>query len=435
MAACAALIGIAVIAGVFGRDAGPAVKPLLAIGATVCALVDIIIASIFLAQFHASGRVFFGLLSLAYGVSGLLTVGYLAASPGMLSSNLASGAQDQAPTILWCLWHCAFPLLVLCGALNEGDRSFTSRRTIASVSVAIVALPMLAAAGIYAAVVTHGNMLPHLIVSGALQPLYSVVVLPAIATLNGCVCFYIFGRYRAMTPLMLWVGVATFSATLDVMMVEVSGTPYSYASDAGRLITILTAGIVLVMFLFEISSLYERSNKVEHADVLTSLDERRAFATQYDLVHKRAQRVRESVGLIVIDVDYFNVYDKTLGEFAGDATLRRVAHALTGCTPHPPDLVTRNGREEFAISVHDTELEDVLMLAERCRKSIENLGIIYGETAWGQVTISLGVAYASDSLFTDTVDMFETAERALFDAKERGGNSVVAARVKVRNVA
>ncbi len=433
IAICAALLGTAVLAGLFGRDAGPEVKPLLAICATICAVVDLIIAFIFLAQFHASGRAFFGLLAVAYAVGGLLTCGYLATYPGAFSA--ASGPQDQTPTVLWCISNFIFPALVLCGALNEGGRSFTSRRTISILSVAIIVAPLLAAAAICAAVVTHREMLPHLTSAAGNQPLYSLAILPAIATFNGCVCFYIFARDRALTPLMLWVGVTTFSATLDVIMVELSGTPNSYASDAGRLIAVFTVCIVLVMFLFEISSLYERINRAERSDVLTSLDERRAFATQYDIAHKKAQRTRQSIGLIVIDVDYFKVYDETLGEYAGDACLRRVAHALSAVTPKPPDLVTRNGREEFAISLTDTPLEEVLMLAERCRKGIENLGIIHGETAWGQITVSVGVAFASDSLFTDTVDMFETAERALFNAKDRGGNTVAAARVKVRNVA
>ena len=435
VAVCATLLGTAILAGLFGRDAAPEVKPLLATCGTICALVDIIIAFIFLGQFHASGRAFFGILAAAYTMGGLLTCGYLATYPGTFSGNVASAAHDQAPTVLWCLWHSIFPALVLFGALNESKRSFTSRKTIAILSVAIPVATVLASVAIVAAVVTHRDMLPQLIISGAYQPLYSLAILPAIATFNGCVCFFIFARDRALTPLMLWVGVTTFSATLDVIMAELSGTPNSYASDAGRLLAVCTVSIVLIMFLFEIAAIYERINRAEHTDVLTSLDERRAFATQYDIVHKKAQRTRHSVALIVIDVDYFKVYDETVGEYAGDACLRRVAHALSGVTPRPPDLVTRNGREEFAISLTDTELEDVLMLAERCRKGIENLGIIHGETAWGQITISVGVAYASDSLFTDTVDMFETAERALFNAKDRGGNTVAAARVKVRNAA
>jgi diguanylate cyclase (GGDEF)-like protein len=91
-------------------------------------------------------------------------------------------------------------------------------------------------------------------------------------------------------------------------------------------------------------------------------------------------------------------------------------------------MVARSGGEEFAILLPNTPLEGALQIAEMIRKKIYQLKISHQKSLVSEyVTLSLGVATQIPSSDLQPKDLMTTADQALYLAKERGRNCVVAA--------
>ena len=89
-------------------------------------------------------------------------------------------------------------------------------------------------------------------------------------------------------------------------------------------------------------------------------------------------------------------------------------------------LVARYGGEEFALLLPGLDLERATALAEEARKAIEDLLITHAEAACGLVTISIGVESLVPENGRPAADLVEAADNALYAAKRRGRNMVVA---------
>jgi two-component system chemotaxis family response regulator WspR len=142
------------------------------------------------------------------------------------------------------------------------------------------------------------------------------------------------------------------------------------------------------------------------------------------LVFHNARRRHESVGLLVVDIDFFKHFNDSYGHLAGDDCLRAVAREMATCATRPLDLVARFGGEEFAVVLPNMQLEGVLVVGERIRAVVERLEIVHGTQALGNVTISIGAAFTEDPHSIDEAALFEIADQALYKAKERGRNRV-----------
>ncbi len=134
---------------------------------------------------------------------------------------------------------------------------------------------------------------------------------------------------------------------------------------------------------------------------------------------KRCVRYGCEASLIMFDLDHFKNVNDTYGHLAGDEVLRQVSLALKQ-TVRETDIVGRYGGEEFGVIVSDSDLKAGEGLAERIRKSIEQLKIVYEGQAI-PVTVSLGVAeFQSD--MPSHEKLIACADQALYHAKETGRN-------------
>jgi diguanylate cyclase (GGDEF)-like protein len=198
----------------------------------------------------------------------------------------------------------------------------------------------------------------------------------------------------------------------------------------------LGVGILLFSLMIEayLRVLRRMDNELQDAalmDGLTRIPNRRRF---FEVVHKewpRAQRFFRPLTIILCDVDNFKKYNDVYGHVRGDRCLHDVAQALQKSVHRPGDVVARYGGEEFAVILPETTLEAAREVAEKCRLSVQELGIEHAANAnFGVVTISVGVACVVPEDALHYGDLIEMADQALYESKERGRNCVSLYRTK-----
>ena len=174
----------------------------------------------------------------------------------------------------------------------------------------------------------------------------------------------------------------------------------------------------------------EKTNKelqrLTSLDGLTGIANRRRFDEYLEQEWMRAMRAGKLVSLILTDIDHFKPYNDNYGHQGGDEVLRRVAQTIGQGAHRPGDLAARYGGEEFAIILPDTDPQGAEMVAEKIRKSVEDLAIQHAfSSAADYVTISMGVASIIPREGGLPSVLIEAADEALSEAKHTGRNRFV----------
>ena len=157
-------------------------------------------------------------------------------------------------------------------------------------------------------------------------------------------------------------------------------------------------------------------------DYLTGIPNRRHFITRCNAEIARTARTGKPLSLGIIDLDYFKSINDTYGHGAGDAVLASVAAACHE-TLRGFDVIGRWGGEEFAVLLPDADLPHAEQIAERLRKSIEELDIPYNGTMLS-LTASIGMAEMISGGTDNIDDLMKRADEALYRAKDLGRNRV-----------
>ncbi|MCP1109962.1 GGDEF domain-containing protein [Ohessyouella blattaphilus] len=163
-------------------------------------------------------------------------------------------------------------------------------------------------------------------------------------------------------------------------------------------------------------------------DALTGIYNRRGF---FDYLDKKYDQQPVSQGVFVVlmaDVDFFKRYNDRNGHLEGDACLMKVAQTLKETLGKYDGAVARYGGEEFLGVFESGSIESALDIAEECRLAIENRNMtgkrVEGEEN-GPVTISVGLAFASEKQLIHIDGLIKYADENLYKAKESGRNRVV----------
>ncbi|MGB0717428.1 MAG: diguanylate cyclase, partial [Phycisphaerae bacterium] len=171
----------------------------------------------------------------------------------------------------------------------------------------------------------------------------------------------------------------------------------------------------------ELQKTNEQLAQQARLDPLTALLNRRAWEEAAEREFKIAKRNHRSLAILMIDVDYFKMFNDSLGHPAGDACLREVAEILKNVC-RSSDLIGRYGGEEFVVLTPESDVKGAANLAERIRVGISKKGVSHPSSpisTW--VTVSVGVAVSSNP---DLEHVLQEADNALYDAKRNGRNCV-----------
>ncbi len=180
-------------------------------------------------------------------------------------------------------------------------------------------------------------------------------------------------------------------------------------------------------FLARLRENFERSLSLALTDSLTGLFNRRYLTAHLArLIGRLGTTPRQPVSIVLIDIDHFKAVNDQLGHAAGDDVLKAVARRLSGRL-RATDTVARYGGEEFVVVLPDSPLETAAAVAERLRRAVAEAPVSLSDgSGTVPVTISLGVASTEDPEDMPG-DLLRRADAALYEAKRRGRDRVVAA--------
>jgi len=174
-------------------------------------------------------------------------------------------------------------------------------------------------------------------------------------------------------------------------------------------------------------------------DALTGLSNRRGFDMRLDAELGRAFREKKPLGLIILDIDNFKVYNDTYGHPQGDCLLQAISEVLVKTVNRSADFIARWGGEEFFIILPDTDMNGTFKIAEQVRSNVMQITIPCGklnfiglnenvtkaQSADGSqpyVTVSLGASSKIPGEGDSTANFISEVDQLLYKAKNNGKN-------------
>jgi len=160
--------------------------------------------------------------------------------------------------------------------------------------------------------------------------------------------------------------------------------------------------------------------RIANTDALTRLSNRRAFEDRLIAIFDN-QLTRPTTALVLADIDHFKRINDTYGHPVGDKILATVA-SIIRANVRREVFVSRVGGEEFALIMDGVTIDEVVAACERIRRTLETTPFKNSRTKidYGTITLSLGICMASEA--TDSGELYNKADLALYCAKNAGRN-------------
>ncbi len=177
-------------------------------------------------------------------------------------------------------------------------------------------------------------------------------------------------------------------------------------------------------YALKLGETLEALRRMATRDQLTGLLNRREFERILTEEEERVRRFKQSLALVMVDIDHFKSVNDTHGHSAGDVVLREVARRVA-VEVRTVDRAFRFGGEELALLLVQTDRAGAIDLAKRACRAVERDPIMVSDTVALNVTVSAGSAAMpadADSGFS----LLNAADKALYAAKGRGRNRAVA---------
>lgn len=288
------------------------------------------------------------------------------------------------------------------------------------------------------------------IVTLADQRLYGQVMVFVINIISGSVIFY-FTKKQLFIPysissILLFVGLPFFQSSTNVLIGHyinlivllclswgASRILYlTYCSNFKSKILLEQTNQRLEEEMKENQLIYlqlEEANKelqnLTLTDELTRIPNRRAFFQFIKYMLNHPSKQDSIVSLIMMDIDYFKLYNDHYGHAKGDKVIKSVAHQMNTAVRNPLDFAARLGGEEFALVSFYKNENEIKQLAETIRNQVLEMKIPHKDSFNNQyVTISIGTATHTICQNKDFDELMRLADEALYAAKANGRNCV-----------
>ncbi|VVN71307.1 sensor domain-containing diguanylate cyclase [Pseudomonas fluorescens] len=161
----------------------------------------------------------------------------------------------------------------------------------------------------------------------------------------------------------------------------------------------------------------DENRHLAERDALTSVANRYRLEKALQLECERAQRFRQPLALIIMDIDDFKPINDHYGHALGDAALVRVVECIKGCV-REDDLLARWGGDEFMVVLPNSSLETAKVMAESIRQALMNVPPLVDF----KVTMSFGIVQRLEG--EQRTDLMGRADQALYRSKAAGKNMI-----------
>lgn len=166
--------------------------------------------------------------------------------------------------------------------------------------------------------------------------------------------------------------------------------------------------------------------RLARIDGLTGICNRTTFDEHLNSVWRQAHRDNCAVAVLLVDIDFFKLYNDCYGYQEGDKCICAVTDLLAASVNRPLDLVARHGGEEFAIVLYDPDKAFVKELGGQLCKRIHDLEIPHkGSDCAATISVSIGAALVFPREGGSDEQLVRRADDALYEAKDRGRNQAV----------
>lgn len=166
-------------------------------------------------------------------------------------------------------------------------------------------------------------------------------------------------------------------------------------------------------------------DEISKIDFVTNLYNRRYFDKIFTEEWENHKRDNDSLAVVMVDIDKFKEYNDIYGHVKGDQCLERISAEIKKVIKETGDIVSRYGGEEFICLIKNSDLKKGEYIAEKIRKSVEELNIEH--KGWPQykiVTVSIGIAVVKPNLDLIPEAIINMADEALYRSKNSGRNKV-----------
>lgn len=192
----------------------------------------------------------------------------------------------------------------------------------------------------------------------------------------------------------------------------------------------------LIGFMFDISERKKTEEKLVYAqkeleilsfkDGLTGVFNRRMFDTVLQREWLNAQQNKQSLSIIMFDIDYFKQYNDHYGHIQGDDCLKMISKTLGSAATRSRDFFARYGGEEFVLVLPETDEKSAMKVAERCRSLLFKAQIPHLKSQVSQlVSVSIGVGTIIPTKQDEPIAFVEQVDKRLYLAKQNGRNCIV----------
>jgi len=232
-----------------------------------------------------------------------------------------------------------------------------------------------------------------------------------------------------------WVPIIFLSATVnpDIILAGIEAGGDDYLGKPVNSIVLQAKITALSRFakmreeLIRINNEMQEKNKLlnqlaDH-DGLTGLYNRRYLDKFLTMTLNKAKRDNENISLIMIDIDWFKLYNDFYGHVEGDKCIIAVSEAMDGIIQRETDCLGRYGGEEFCVILQSTETIGSMNVVTKLLDCVRRLNIEHKKSEFGLLSISLGLVCIKPEYHDQIEDIYKKADKALYEAKQKGRNT------------
>lgn len=197
-----------------------------------------------------------------------------------------------------------------------------------------------------------------------------------------------------------------------------------YINLTALLVPLTISSFRSYLFFYDYTANKLKELEFSEKDELTNLYNRRKMNSYIEEELLSGRDSIHSLGILMLDVDYFKKYNDTYGHMQGDSALQAIGTVLNDVSKEHSAFAARYGGEEFIVIIPNTNHEQVSRIALEIKQGIDKLKIPHKTSKISDVlTVSIGQHYSTGSQI-DIYGLIKKADEALYEAKIRGRNQI-----------